>query len=82
MVTTHSSVEAAELIGCTDRYLQDQVRAGRWRARKIGRNWRLTDEDIQYALDVCANKVTPVVAADNNIHVGLTPTSRRKVMSQ
>lgn len=60
MVTTYSSLEAAEQIGCSERYLQDQIRAGRFRARKIGRSWRLTDDDIQYALDVCANKVTPV----------------------
>lgn len=38
-----------------ERWLKEQIRAGRIRARKIGRTWRMTDADIAHALDVFAN---------------------------
>lgn len=38
-----------------ERWLTRQIRTGRIRARKIGRQWFMTDSDIAYALDVFAN---------------------------
>jgi hypothetical protein len=83
VIRTYSSVEAAEQMGCRERWLLDQLRAGRFRGRKVARHWRLTDDDIQFALDVCANRVAPVVPADTKTAFSsLTPTSRRKLMGK
>lgn len=41
------------------RWLTRQILTGRIRARKIGRQWRMTDDDIAYALDVFANIPSP-----------------------
>ena len=38
------------------RYLHRQIAAGRFRARKIGRNWMMTAADIEYNLDQLANR--------------------------
>jgi excisionase family DNA binding protein len=83
MVRTYSSAEAAGQIGCRERWLLDQLRAGRFRGRKVGRHWRLTDADVEFALDVCANRVAPVVPVDTKTAFSsLTPTSRRKLMGK
>jgi hypothetical protein len=74
---------AAE-IGCTARWLGDQVRAGRFPARKIGRRWMFTDTDIVAILEICS--VSPHACSNNN-HLGpvteakssMTPTTRRRL---
>ncbi|MGU3651844.1 helix-turn-helix domain-containing protein [Mycolicibacterium sp. A43C] len=76
---TLSAAEAAEQIGCSQRWLLDQLRAGRFRGRKIGRSWRLTEDDVIFALDVCANRVVPVMEAQAVLFSSLSPTSRRKL---
>lgn len=38
-----------------ERFLVRQVKAGKIRARKVGRHWMFTDEDIAYALERFAN---------------------------
>jgi hypothetical protein len=53
---TFSTAESAELIGApSERGLIERLRSGFFRARKIGRHWRMTDQDIADALDACAN---------------------------
>ena len=80
-IRTYSSVEAADKIGCSERWLLDQLRANRFRGRKVCRRWRLTDEDIQFALDVCANNVMPMMVVESETAFSsLTPTSRRKLV--
>jgi len=80
VIRTYSAGEAAEIIGApSERWLIEQLRAGRFPGRKVGRHWRMTDQDIQDALDICRND-TSQASAVNSI-VGLTPTSRRKVMN-
>jgi excisionase family DNA binding protein len=79
MVTTYTTAEVADKLGCAERWLQDQLRAGRFRGRKIGRNWRMTDSDVQFALDVCANKVVTVVADVAPAFSSLSKTSRRRL---
>ena len=77
---------AAAEIGCTARWLGNQVRAGRFPARKIGRRWMFTDTDIAAILDICM--VSPHACSNNN-HLGpvteakssMTPTTRRRLMA-
>lgn len=63
------------------RLLIREIKAGRIRARKIGRSWLMTDEDIAHALEVFANvpatssaQPEPAPAAA----VALTPASMRR----
>ena len=48
---TLSVEEAAPLFPCSPRWLTEQLRSGRLPGRKIGRKWRLTDDDIREGLD-------------------------------
>ncbi len=77
-VLTYSLVEVAPRFPCSERWLAKQIRDGKFKARKICGHWRMTDEDINDALEQCRNSRRPV--ADGN-HVGLTTTSRRRVRS-
>ena len=42
-----------------ERWLSEQIRSRRIRARKIGRRWFMTDDDITAALEVFANITDP-----------------------
>ncbi len=76
---TFSTADAARRIGASsERWLIEQIRAGRFPARKIGRHWRMTAEDISAALDACKNSPGSQPAPDRP--AGLTPTSRRRVL--
>jgi excisionase family DNA binding protein len=77
MLQTHSTAEVAEQIGCKERWLLDQLRAGRFRGRKVGRHWRLMDADVEFALDVCANRVAPVVPVDTKTAFSTSRPRRR-----
>ena len=78
---TRSPREAAQLLGCSERWLIEQLRANRLPGRKIGRHWRLTDEDIENALALCANGARKGVAATPRPEgSGLTSTSRKRVV--
>lgn len=79
MIETYSTAEVAKQLGCTEEWLQRQLRAGRFRGRKIGRNWRLTDSDVQFALDVSANRVLAVVSDVAPAFSSLSKTSRRRL---
>jgi len=48
---------AAAEVGCTERWLANQLRAGKFPAHKIGRRWMFTDDDIVAILKICS--VTP-----------------------
>jgi hypothetical protein len=39
------------------RWLTEQVRAGRLPAKKVAGYWRMTDQDIADAPDICANEI-------------------------
>jgi hypothetical protein len=76
MTCTYSIGEAADQIGApSERWLIEQLRVGRFAGRKIGRHWRMTDQDIADALDVCRN--SPHIPSAGP--VGLTTTSRKRV---
>jgi len=79
MIRTHSTGEAAEIFGApSERWYIEQIRSGRFPGRKIGKKWRVTDNDILTALNICRNEqhvadpeVLPVV--------GLTPRSKQRL---
>ena len=67
---TYSLDEVAHSLACTTRWLTEQIRSGRFRARKIGRHWRMTDSDVAAALDACANDpLHPAADADVTVDV-------------
>lgn len=79
MNKTYSTREATEIIGApSERWLIEQLRAARFPGRKVARRWRLTEEDLAEALDICRNGYG---RADSKVTlvVGLTPRSRRRV---
>ena len=80
MTATHSMAEVTERLGApSERWVVDQIRAGRFPARKIGRAWRMTDQDIADALDACRNtSLRPRVEAVSPLS-GLTPRSMKRV---
>jgi hypothetical protein len=74
--------QAAAKIGCTERWLADQVRAHRFPARKIARRLMFTEEDIDAILEICS--VTPAAASTKTDLLGesqssMTRTTRRRL---
>ena len=78
VAVTYSIAEVAASFNCSPRWLTEQVRAGRFPAKKICKRWRMTDQDIADALDICANDFH-CPTTDVAIASGLTPRSRKKV---
>lgn len=80
---THNIATSAMRMGApSERWLIDGLRAGRFRGRKVGRHWRMTDEDIVDALDACVNDVRRPAVSSTAASSGLTPTSRRRMVTQ
>jgi hypothetical protein len=78
-ITTYSVAEVAEQIGApSERWVVEQLRAGRFPGRKVARNWRLTDQDVADVLDTCLNDFRSL-RTDVASLVGLTPRSRKRV---
>ncbi|AYR01114.1 excise [Mycobacterium phage LeMond] len=76
---TYPLDEVAARIPCSERWLTEQVRAGRIPGRKIGRHWRMTEADIEAALDTF--RVTPAgrkSVAPAERPITLTPTRARR----
>jgi hypothetical protein len=63
----------------SERWLIEQLRAGRFPGRKVGRHWRMTDDDVSAALDICSNEARHNVA-DAAPTSGLTVTTRKRVL--
>ena len=76
---THDIADAAQRMGApSERWVVEQIRAGRFPARKIGRTWRMTEQDIADALDVCRNNVS--TSSDGPVQrSGLTATSSKRL---
>jgi hypothetical protein len=60
------------------RWLQDQIRAQRIPAHKIGRHWVMTDTDLETALEVWASKPDRTPALTAPFPLSLTATSQRR----
>jgi hypothetical protein len=81
MEQTHSTAEVAETIGApSERWLVEQIRSGRFPARKVGRSWRMTDSDVVAALNACRSDRLRVEVIP--FATGLTPRSRKRVVGQ
>ena len=48
-------MELGRIFKDPERFLAKQARAGRIRARKVGRSWLMTDADIEAAIEAFAN---------------------------
>ena len=59
MTGIYTIAEAAAKLKITERWLADPLRARRFPAHKMMGQWRMTDEDIAAALDVCAIPARP-----------------------
>ncbi|ASZ72675.1 excise [Mycobacterium phage Apocalypse] len=82
---TRPLAEVAALIPCSERWLTEQVRAGRVPGRKIGRHWRMTQADVDAALEsfrVSSESGRKSVAPPADRPIALTPTSRRRTRSR
>lgn len=76
---THDIADAAHRMGApSERWVVEQIRSGRFPARKMGRAWRMTEQDIADALDACRNTVTRAVE-ETGQGSGLSPTSRKRL---
>jgi hypothetical protein len=81
MRRTYSLAEVAEQV-CGDavenpeRWLKEQIWAKRIHAIKIGRKWRMTDSQIEQAIEVFTSGPTPRVSETPVL--GLTPASLRR----
>lgn len=76
---TYNIADAAQRMGApSERWVVEQIRAGRFPARKMGRAWRMTEQDIADALDACRNNVSrPSEALVQRS--GLTATSSKRL---
>jgi len=85
---TYSLEEVADGLGCTARWLIEQVRAGKFPGRKIARSWRFTESDVDDIFTLCRNgfhdpAITPIRSlASVSMASGLTATSRRRVLGK
>ncbi len=80
-IRAHAIADAADVIGCSERWLTEQLRSGRFPGRKVGRQWRMTDEDVRDALGICANDARRVAWNAVAPVSGLTPSSRKKLLA-
>lgn len=65
--------QAAAELRCSERWLADNLRAGRFPAKKIGRKWMLGDDDISTILQICSVRHASAFSADSS--VGFAPSS-------
>jgi hypothetical protein len=72
----HDTAEAAVILHCRERWLIMQLRSGRFPGRKVQRQWRMSDADIDAAIELC--KVTPEPTESVSLADQLTERSRRR----
>lgn len=56
--------EAAVQLGKSERWLADKLRAGQFPGRKIGRTWKLTPDDLDEIIRLCAVAPEPIPRSD------------------
>ncbi|MCU1697342.1 MAG: hypothetical protein JWR34_3405 [Mycobacterium sp.] len=79
-ITTYSVEELAAGLGCTPRWLTEEVRSGRFPARKVARHWRFTEQDVADIFHLCARDFHKPVTVPVAPVTGLTPRSRKRVV--
>ena len=50
----YTAKQAAAELGCSQRWLADQLRARRFPARKIARTWMFSQDDLEAIVALCA----------------------------
>jgi Helix-turn-helix domain len=68
--------DAAAELHCSKRWLADNLRAGRFPAKKIGRKWLLGSDDIAAILQLCS--VSPAASCPNTVPSAVPPSSMTK----
>jgi len=72
-------------MGSPERWLTRGIESGRFRARKVGRHWRMTRADIDALLDVIANTAAEPAATsapqpvDNMVNPAMFVSRRRRL---
>ena len=83
MITTYPLEEVVAAGNAPSiKWLQKEIRARRITARKIGRHWRMTEQDVKDMLDARRNTAQPTTpsAVVRELHPrGLTSTSLRRL---
>lgn len=75
---TYGLEDSAVLMGARGkRQVAEWLKAGRIPGRKIGREWRMTMEDIKAAIETFGVRGEPETPEEKCS--GLTPTSRRRM---
>jgi hypothetical protein len=64
---------AAAELHCSERWLADNLRFGRFPAKKIGRRWVLGDDDISAILQICSVNHASAFSVDST--AGVAPSS-------
>lgn len=65
-----------------ERWLLRQITSGRITARKIGRTWMFTDDDVAHALEVFANRGTPTPRSEDVGQPSRASVRRRLTVAQ
>jgi Helix-turn-helix domain len=75
--------QAAAELHCSERWLADNLRSGRFPAKKIGRKWMLSDDDIAAILQICSVNHSFAFSADPSVSVApsssMTKTTFRRL---
>ena len=75
--------QAAEKLGCSPRWLADNLRSRRFPAKKIGRRWMLDDDDIAVILKICSVNQASAFSADSSVSAAppssMTKTTLRRL---
>jgi len=78
--------QAAAALRCSERWLADNLRAGRFPAKKIGRKWVLGDGDITAILEICTANHAPAFSADPAVSgspsSSMTKTTARRLQQK
>jgi hypothetical protein len=75
--------QAAAQLHCSERWLADNLRAGRFPAKKINRKWLLSADDITAILEICSVNHAPPLSVDSPISTSpsssMTKTTLRRL---
>ena len=75
--------QAAAKLHCSERWLADNLRAGRFPGKKIGRKWVLSADDIAAILQICSVNHVPPFSVDSAVRhppsTSMTKTTLRRL---
>jgi hypothetical protein len=76
--------EASAKLGKSERWLADKLRARRFPGRKVGRTWKLTQDDLDEIIQLCAIARQPASPVDSAVYAvpqtsSITRTSARRM---